>query len=159
MSGHLSCSHSIRVGSSAPPTREVSLVCCPRKVQGPLFCVQQLVRGRASSPTLVTLGPAPGNKGHGGEGTFPSPMPAHGIWGGVINGVPTSSELTHLHPQQQLVCCPGEGEYLWLRGVASSPAAVSNKNGTVSFPRASEGHSQFSKALRFQQHGSFDLLW
>lgn len=70
-SGHLSFSHSLRVGSSAPPAREVALVYCPRKVQGPLFsCVQQLVRGRASSSTLVTLGPAAGNKEHGGRAPF-----------------------------------------------------------------------------------------
>lgn len=49
--GQLPCSH-------VHLTTESVLVRCPGRVQGQLSCVLQLVGGRASSPTLVILGPA-----------------------------------------------------------------------------------------------------
>jgi hypothetical protein len=54
------------VAQSPSGTLAVHLLCCPGKVQGRLSRVLQLVKGRASSPTIMTLGsillPAIGGK-------------------------------------------------------------------------------------------------
>lgn len=80
------------------------LVCTPGKMQHPLSHVLQLVRGRASSPSLGTteLALLPDNEW--GENTFSSPTPPqdrHG-WGIVSSPALMPSGLDHLQPPKRV---------------------------------------------------------
>lgn len=68
----ISYAFSLRAGSPVlppptPPPPELTLLCCPGKVQGPLSQVLQLVKGRASSTELMTCGQL-SLSARGGEG-------------------------------------------------------------------------------------------
>lgn len=127
----LSCSPTLRTGSPAHPTTESAPVCCPDGVQGRLSCVMQLVRGRVSSGTLMTLGPAlspvSGSKGQRGKSIFRLLMPPPGRQGGV------AADKDGWHP---LCCSQAVG--------AGSPASLTTGSTLVCCPNGVHGPLQES---------------
>lgn len=109
----LSFTHTLRVTGPA-------LLCCPGKVKGLLSRVLQQVKGWASSPTLMTWGPALlpaiGGKEQGAGSVSLSPMAQHGRLSQTCAlgaGLPTP-----LPPVSALLCYPGEVQGQLVRATA-----------------------------------------
>ena len=96
---------------------ESAVLCCPDEMQSPFSQVLQLVRGRASSPKLITLWTAfPSARGGEGLGVGTSPLcPCHSMADkgqGQLSHTHTlgASSPTPLPPGPAPLCCLGKAQ-------------------------------------------------